>query len=390
MLAEQVAASLVARAQELLDARVFLDAKQLAVEALVKSRSGAAADHARYIIHTVNAQLGIPEDLPAPPRQPLPPLPPPIPERAPAERPVPPAEGHADDWRTAASIHGALYVGLIGATIGGFASPDRPADGAVPVGIAVGIGAGVYLPKVLDKLHWNEGQIRTAGSGSVWGGMIGGLIADVANLEGTSPTDVLLGASIGATVGMLGGGAFARLNKLTPGDLALTDTFAGMGAAGGLTIGMLMQPPRTEAYSLNAALGIAGGVAVGLIAAPQTNTTPRRMARVAGLAAAGGALPFLLYAGISDPSSSSDEQLTGALSTAGLIVGAYIGFRLTEHMDEGLDVIDGKQHVDDAPAALLGRSSAGHWSLGAPALGPLSRALAPQTGMALQILGARF
>ena len=42
VLAEQIAASLVARAQELFDAKVFIDAKQLAVEALVRSPRGRA------------------------------------------------------------------------------------------------------------------------------------------------------------------------------------------------------------------------------------------------------------------------------------------------------------------------------------------------------------
>src|SRR5262245_42024549 len=66
VLAERVAHALVNRAQELLDERSFLDAKQLAVEALVGSPRGASADRARSIIHAVNQQLGIQEDTPRP------------------------------------------------------------------------------------------------------------------------------------------------------------------------------------------------------------------------------------------------------------------------------------------------------------------------------------
>src|SRR5512140_643725 len=66
VMAERIAEALVNRAQELLDARVFLDAKQLAVEALVGSPKGSSAEHARAIIHAVNQQLGIPEDAPRP------------------------------------------------------------------------------------------------------------------------------------------------------------------------------------------------------------------------------------------------------------------------------------------------------------------------------------
>src|SRR5215510_5907101 len=59
VLAEQVARSLVYRAQELYDARVFADAKQLAIEALGKSPKGAAAEQARFLIKAINQELGI-------------------------------------------------------------------------------------------------------------------------------------------------------------------------------------------------------------------------------------------------------------------------------------------------------------------------------------------
>src|SRR6185369_3678032 len=104
---------------------------------------------------------------------------------------------------------------------------------------------------------------------------------------------------------------------------------------------------------VNSIIGAAGGVLVGVIAGPNTNTTPRRMARVAGLAALGGALPFLLYAGIYDSNESGDEQVVGFLSSAGLVCGAYLGFRLTRGMDAGLDLQEGKHadDDDDAPVA---------------------------------------
>jgi hypothetical protein len=218
------------------------------------------------------------------------------------------------------------------------------------------------------------------------------LFGDVVT-QGTTGREVLVSASIGSTLAGLGGYAYMRTTKLTRGDVALVDTLAGIGAVGGLTLGMVMQPAQSEAYSLNAVIGIAGGVAVGLIAAPRTNTTPRRMLRVAGLAAAGGAAPFLLYAAIHTSSSTADERVTGLLSTGGLVVGAYLGFRFTRGMDDGLDTLDGKpkkEVVDDAPIALVGRSSAGRWGLGGLGVQPLSPALAPQHGIALQLVGAAF
>src|SRR5262245_63565972 len=111
-----------------------------------------------------------------------------------------------------------------------------------------------------------------------------------------------------------------------------------------------MQPAERDAYAVNSIVGATAGVIVGLVAAPDTNTTPRRMLRVAGLSALGGAVPFLLYAAIADSTTDSDEQLVGFLSSAGLVGGAYLGFRLTSGMDAGLDVQDGKKGTSDSDA----------------------------------------
>jgi hypothetical protein len=152
-----------------------------------------------------------------------------------------------------------------------------------------------------------------------------------------------------------------------------------------------MQPAETEAYSVNAIVGTAGGVVVGLIAAPKTNTTQRRMLRVAGLSAAGAALPFLFYAGLRDSETAADERVTGLLSSAGLVAGAWLGFRLTRKLDVDQDVLPGKKpEVDDAPPALVSRHSDGRWAHGGLAIQPLSQALAPQRGMAMPLLGVTF
>jgi hypothetical protein len=256
---------------------------------------------------------------------------------------------------------------------------------------------------VFKKLEWDESQVRTIGSGSIWGGVLGGFLAEaILGADSTDPfsglttvnhpgaSGILVGASIGSVVGAVGGGALANDHTFTRGDVALIDTFAGMGAVGGLTVGMLMQPAQKEAYSINGILGAAGGLIAGYVVAPQTNTTPRRMLRVAGLAAAGGAVPFLLYAAIRTNSSTADERVTGALSTAGLVGGAWLGFYLTRDMDVGLDVPDSIKKIDDAPPAVIGRSSDGSWGFGGLAVSPLSTRLAPQRGMALTLLGATF
>jgi hypothetical protein len=408
VLGEQIAEQLVSRAQELLDAKMYLDAKQLAVEALVKSPKGSAAERARFIIRTVNQHLDIKEDPPPTPPSETRPTdqvdlsPIHSPDAPPAfdpSRMPPPSEqpdtGAVRDGRTAATVHAAIYGGTLFATAGAYMNSDSPASVAVPLGIVGGLGAGLLAHRYSRRLNWDEAQIRTAGSFNLWGGMVGGLFGTAVSGAGLGEapkaTSVLLGASIGSTAGLLGGVGLARKQRLTRGDVALVDTLAGIGAVGGLTMGMLMQPVENEAYAVNSLLGVIGGVAVGVIAAPQTNTTPRRMLRVAGLAAAGGALPFLLYAAIYDDNTTGDERIVGLLSSAGLVGGAYLGFRLTRNMDVGLDVKDRAPASQDAPAAVVGRNSDGSWGFGGLALSPLSRTLAThQRGMGVTLLGGAF
>jgi hypothetical protein len=407
VLNEQIAQQLVDRAQELLDAKLWLDAKQLAVEALVKSPKGPSADRARYVIKIVNAHLDIKEDpaptppsevQPTPPAQTAPDIPQPGDRIDPfeppkdKEEPPPPLPPSAGDPRTPAMIHGALYGGTVGTMIGVAANSDNPAAAGIPLGVVGGVAVGYAARKLVIRAHWDEAQARTAGSYTNWGGVAGGLFGGAvtgAGNDSPTATGVLVGASIGSTVGLGIGVAFARGHKFTRGDVALSDTLAGIGAVGGLTLGMVMQPAQPEAYAVNSMVGIASGLVVGLVAGPQTNTTPRRMLRVAGLSAAGGAVPFLLYAGIYDRHSSSDERVTGLLSSAGLVIGAYIGFRITSKMDEGVDLPAAPP--DDAPVALVGRSSSGNWSYGGIGVQPLSTQLATNNrGMTFNVLGATF
>jgi len=329
VLAEQIAASLVARAQELFDAKFYLDAKQLALEALVRSPRGTAAAQAQYLIKAINTALGLPDET----------------------KPKP------DDKVDLTPIRDPLA--------------DKP----------------VEQPAAEGELASRNRRIL---SGAVWGAAAGGAFADAVSVDDTKASHVAIGAGIGGALGGLAGYGLTRKVRQTSGDVALMDTLAGIGGVGGLTLGMLMQPAEGEAYSVNAILGIAGGLLVGYVAAPQTNTTERRMLRVAGISVLGGALPFLLYAGIYDDTTDSDERLVGGLATAGLLVGAYVGFRLTRDLDAGQDVLPGEKPIEDAPVALIGRHSNGRWSANGIGIAPTSPQLSPQPGMTLSIVGGRF
>jgi hypothetical protein len=385
LLAEDIAFYVASRAQELLDARQYADAKQLAVEAIARSPRGVAAERAQLILRAANTGLGIPNAEDPPIKEPA--------SEDPAVKPkdAPEVTASAEarsSTRPYALVHSGLVGGLIGATVGSLA--DDSAGVEVGVG-AAGAAAGAYfLPRLLER--YSVEQVRTIGSASIWGGAIGGLLADVTTgLSSTSPRQVLLGATLGSTAATVGGIALARQRKLTRGDVALIDTLASVGAAGGLTLGLAMQPVESEGYSLNAVLGATAGVVAGFVAAPQTETTQRRMLRVAGGAAAGGAAPWLVYLAFADSETNNDEQVFGLISTAGLLVGAYFGLRWTRGMDEGKDVHDlhgARLTLDDAPPALLRRSSRGQLAFGN--LGMRTTTQAPQTAYVFDVLAGRF
>mgnify|MGYP001545442728 CR=1 FL=1 len=95
------------------------------------------------------------------------------------------------------------------------------------------------------------------------------------------------------------------------------------------------------------------------------------------------------HGGIFRVFNHSDERVTGLLSTAGLVGGAWLGFYLTRHMDEGLDVLDGDAAPkQDAPAAVVGRSSDGRWALGG--LGLMTTTVSPTHAPTLSLVGATW
>jgi hypothetical protein len=389
-LAEDVAFAVAARAQELLDAKQYADAKQLAIEAVARSPRGVAAERAHVILRAANRGLGLPdpEQAPAPSEPEVKPPGPAEQAPAPAAPPAapPPRDAGAPSPRQSARIHGGLYGGVLGAALGSLIADEVGLE--IAAGAAGAAAAAWFAPRFARRLDVE--QVRTVGSASLWGGVAGGLLADVVtSLDDTSPRQVLLGAAVGASLGGGAGSLLARSRPFTRGDVALLDTLAATGALGGVTLGLVMQPVESEAYSLNAALGAAAGLVVGAIAAPKSNTTPRRMARVAGLTAVGGAAPWLLYLAVADDTTSDDERLVGGLSTAGLVAGLVLGLRWTRDIDEGQDVpLRRRARVDDAPLAMLRRSSTGRLSLGGPAM--RTSLQAPQPAYLVDVVAGRF
>jgi hypothetical protein len=90
-----------------------------------------------------------------------------------------------------------------------------------------------------------------------------------------------------------------------------------------------------------------------------------------------------------DESSHADERTVGFLSSAGLLVGAYVGFRLTRDMADGTDTADGRRAKDPDAIGLVHRHASGEWSLGTLGVQPLAP-LAPQVGAQVPLVGGSW
>lgn len=303
-----VSAALVARARVLDAEGATSDARQLVLEALVRTPNDPDA---KALLAELNRKLGIEE---TPQRLPIDPAPLPTEYETPVE--PPPIE-----------------------------EPTTPSTYVRPSGFT-----------------------RYRG-GIIGGAVAGGLFADVVTgLDGTTEDDVFGGMVIGAAAGGLTAYLLNKNAELTVGDHALIDSMATWGLVGGLTFGLAIDPPEGEAYSLNGVIGIAGGYLIGHAAARKSDISTKRMTRVNLAAFVGALAPWVLYAATEDPDTNDDEQAFGFLSTVGLLSGAYLGFRWTRNMKPGSD---GVIERDPAPAALLRKTQSG-WTTGGIGLGRVS------------------
>ncbi|HVV81922.1 MAG TPA: hypothetical protein VHE35_02540, partial [Kofleriaceae bacterium] len=161
---------------------------------------------------------------------------------------------------------------------------------------------------------------------------------------------------------------------------------------GGLTTAVVIDPPEGEAYSLNAALGIAGGYVVGNLAARRVEISARRLLRVNALALIGAGVPMLLWRATDDSAAITDDgsngaQAWGLLTTAGLVGGAYLGFRWTRGMDRGRASAGAGAAADPAaPAAVFQRAPDGSWNAGGLGVTPASHG----RGAALTLVGGSW
>jgi len=429
---EAVAAALIARGNVLFNARDYANARQLFVEALVRSPNGPRAILALDMLKQANTKLGNKDVFSGAPKVLRPPN-----KDAPIDpygtgtktnpgdvkktgEPIDPyadpktagskikdntgepldpyATGKNDkpnlpaqkddpgaDRRARTMLIG--WGGLLGLTVGlALGGPDDDSadgggGGAALLGI-VGAGATAGLAYYLTrKRKLTAGQSAAIMSAGTWGAYNIGLLTDTFKTQGTSTNDVFAGLAVGGVLGVAAGAAYALKYKPTQNEVAVINSFGGYGTLAGFMLGLAMDPPETEAYSVNGMLGSIGGLAVGMFAAKKLKVSRSRMLRVdlgAGLGTA--AAWALFYPLISDDSTRSDEQTTGFVSVLSGIGGAYAAWYLTRKMDKKKkkSVLDAG--VSSPYPSLLRRSSKGAWSKGIPLPRPIQNpALGPRT-----------
>ncbi len=431
-----VAAALLDRANILFAAKDFANARQLYIESLVRSPKGPSATQALDMLKQSNTKLGNKDVYSGAPtvvrpagtakpldpygtgtdpvvKKPDKPLDPygtgkiktpdntdPLDPYGTGKVAKPDPATPKDDPNADRQARNLLmgWSGMLGLGVGlAIAGPEDDngdvSGGAVVAGI-LGAGATVGLSWYLTrKRKLTAGQSSAIMSAGTWGAYNIGLFADTLKTQGTTANDVMIGVALGGVLGVAAGAAYALKEKPSVDDVAVMNSFGAYGTTAGLMLGVLMDPPESEAYNVNAILGNLGGLAVGWWAAKKLDVSRSRMLRVDLGAALGVAGTWaLFYPLISDDAERSDEQVTGLVSVLGMAGGAYAAWYLTRKMDKKKESLV-KDGVASPYPSLLRRSSAGTWTTGVPIPRPMSTALAPKTrgrSMGIDLAGGWF
>ena len=433
-LAERVAAALYERSALLFERGDFANAEKLARESLEKSSSGPSAAAARELLARVASRRADSEsgagtsegggisDLDAanvrdgPPVSPLDPYPEPpedgvldpypepsedgvldpypdsplgagsevvdpYPEASPAPpsaaRPVPTPDADAEGRMRAR--HGLIaWAGLYGFELGlALSGPEDDAGdfrGIAAVTAVLGAAAtGVATYVLTGERPLDEGQSAAIASAGTWGAVTMGLFGDIVSGDASEPNTIHRFVAVGGALGA-GLGTWYALDRDPPsGEVAVFNSLASYGLIGGLLLGVAMDPPRSEAYALNAFLGSSAGMVASFAFGDRLEMSRRRSLMVDLGAAAGFAAPWVLLLPITD-----SPRAVSLVSVLGLVGGAGLAFYLTEG-----DGASGETAAREArQPALFSRSSDGRWRLGVPlpALGRADTSLGVATG----------
>jgi hypothetical protein len=314
-----------------------------------------------------------------------------------------PIDGGQDQEGKAGRVfiaHGALQGFMAGMAILGPYEKDEFTDetgdlraGAVALGLA-SAGATGYLSYFLaDRQSLTMTQGNVIASAGFWGMYNGAHLGNLFGGQDSDGNDIYTGMAISGLLGTGVGYWFAKEKDPTEGALAFTNSMTLYGTTGGLLFGVALDPPRGDAYSLNAVLGSAAGLGVAYYVDGETPTR-KRMLKVDLGAGVGAVAPWILvYPFMADSNSNDDEQTAGLLSVIGLVGGGYAMWRYTDGENETDPEAASPEGENAAPPAVVRRDSQGKWSLSTPAIRPMHLpALAPRRGTSFgtDLVSGRF
>ena len=411
---DQVAQALYARGQQLLQRGDAASAKLLFIESLERSPKGTRSSDALRYLRVANKKLGLKNLDDGRPGAPVDPY-----GGATGEAPIDPydpGQGGGDggdvsqqvDQRTSAAgrrvvmafsagaglIAGLAIAGPESETTNDFGeTTSEVSGGAVLAGLlgaAAGFGTAWWLT---DRYPVTNGQSAAIASGATWGTIDLAYFGDAVTGVDSDPNDVWKFAAVGSLIGIGGATWYAARFDPSEEQMLFVNSLGAIGTAGGLLVGVGIQPPESEAYSINALVGSVAGLGVGLALSDAVQVSSRRMLFVDLAAAAGAVVPWaLLYPLIKDDDSENDEQAAGWLSALTLGGGAVTGWLLTRGMDEG-GAAEAQAARDAPPPALVERGAGGSWGLGTLLPRPMhDPALAPISGIAVgaDLVSGRF
>ncbi len=420
---DAVAKALLERGKVLYADGDHADAKKMFIESLERSPDGPSTNDALAMLHSANERLGLKDlDHGNPIGKPV---------GSGSDEPADPyakgnGEGLADPYasngvggegpvdpygnggvapplsndvvdpgvaRRRVTLWSSAYGLLAGLAIAGPTDDQGTTRGAaIIVGLlgagAFGGGAWYYL----GKHDLTPGQGQALLSGGTWGAYTFALFGDaVTGIGTTSTNEGFKAAAIGGAVGAVGGAVYAAKAEPTEGDVSLINSMGMYGSGAGLLLGVVMQPPKGEAYSINGAVGALAGLGGGMLLARKYDVSRGRMLRIDLGAAAGVAATWaLFYPLIADSSTNNDEQAAGVVSIGAMGLGAYLAWRWTRGMDDR----DSPLANQPVASSVVQRTADGHWLLGAPLPRPMENpALAPSTGaftLGLDLASGRF
>lgn len=423
---EPVAAALYDRGMDLFEQGDVANAKKMFSESLGRSPKGSRAADALRMLRECNAKLGV-QDLDA--GRPVlgneGPIDPygegpldPYGEGGEGEgvAPIDPygvdpvnpvgggAVGPVDDKQGKPGrvfiAHGALQGFIAGmAVLGPYEEDEVTGElgdlraSAVGLGL-VSAGAAGYLSYYLaDKQSLSETQGNVIASAGFWGMYNGAHLGNVFAGEDSDGNDIYTGMAISGLLGTGFGYWYAKEKDPTEGALAFTNSMTLYGTTGGLLFGVALDPPRGDAYSLNAVLGSAAGLGVAYYV-DGANPTRKRMLKVDLAAGVGAIAPWILvYPFMADSDTNDDEQTAGLLSVVGLAGAAYGMWRYTDGENETDPEATPSDGANAPPPAVVTRDGRGTWSLATPAIRPMHLpALAPRRGTSFgtDIVSGRF